>query len=303
VKSVLVTVVRNESDIIESFVRYHVKVFEHIFVLDHLSKDGTSEILSSLKKEGLPLTVDNVDVPYHCQGQVITTLLKDVRNKYKPSVMMALDADEFLVGDIMAAAYILPKKEPATASAVWWNYAPTQLENFNPLKTITHRNIEINPQQHKVLVPGALFDFDVNFQEGCHELYCKNNFVPMVSNHHIYIAHMPIRSIEQFKKKALVGWISKLANPANNGLKPEWSHWKFFFDRIKKGNDIDLKELQNLALGYTSDHLSPDRKLQHDPVPSDGIDLKYSCDGNYQSFEALADAAEFLAYQFGLCCH
>lgn len=299
-KSILVTIVRNEADIIESFVRYHAKIFDHIFVLDHLSKDGTSDILSCLVQEGLPLAVKNIDVPYHSQGHAITSLLKELREKHKPSVVMALDADEFIVGDIVAASHNLPKNKPSTATAVWWNYAPTQLKNPNPLKTICYRNIEINPGQHKVLVPGLLFDFDVYFQEGCHELYYKQNSILMIPSNDIYIAHLPIRSVEQLKKKAVVGWISKLANPDNRGLKPEWSHWKMFFDRIKSGDDISLNELQSLALGYTSDHLAPDRQLQHDPIPSDGIDIKYPYDDNYQSFQALADAAEILAYQFGL---
>jgi hypothetical protein len=71
-KTALVSVVRNEADIIEVFVRHHAKLFDKLFIIDHRSTDGTSDILRALAKEGLPVEVTQGDAPYHAQGEVIT---------------------------------------------------------------------------------------------------------------------------------------------------------------------------------------------------------------------------------------
>lgn len=297
-KSALFSVVRNECDIIESFVRYHAFKFDHIFVVDHNSKDGTSEILYSLQKEGLPLTIEKDNSPFHNQGQCITKLMKKVRSENKPSVVMAIDADEFVVGDIKRASYDLPKSVPCTLSATWHNYVPTLEENFHPLKTICYRTKKTNSIQHKTLVPGALFDLNVYMKEGCHEVYHKDRVFPLIASQHLHLAHFPIRSHNQFMKKSLVGWISKLANPSNGGTPPEWSHWKLFFDKAKK-QDFSFLDLQKLASGYTVDQNSTEIDLEYDPLNVE-FDIKYPISDTYQPIEALADAAEFLALQFGL---
>lgn len=298
-KSAVLSIVRNEADIIEVFVRYHIQKFDHVFIVDHLSKDGTSDILNQLVQEGLPLTVQKSDVPYHAQGHLMTSLLKEVRSKHKISVVMPIDADEFVVGDIRKAAYDLPSNVPCTVSALWYNYAPTALENLHPLKDICYRNKQVNPIQHKTLIPGPLIDHNVHVLEGCHELYFGEKMVQMIVSEHLHLAHFPIRSAIQFMKKALVGWTAKLANPANQGNKPEWSHWKMFFDKAKKG-ELSLLELQSLALGYTVDHHSDSSDLIYDPVSYSETDIKYPFDDKYQPLEALADAAEMMAYQLGL---
>jgi len=299
-KSAVISIVRNEADIIELFVRYHAIIFDHVFIIDHLSKDGTSDILAALVKEGLPLTVTQSTSFYHAQGEAMTSLLKEVREKHKPSVLMAIDADEFVVGDIRQAAHDLPKNYPCTLSALWWNYAPTKEDNFHILRDICYRNKHINPNQHKTMIPGPILDMNTHMREGCHEVYLGDGVLRMVISPHLHLAHFPIRSADQFMKKALVGWTAKLANPANRGLRPDWSHWKMFFDRAKKGIAPSLPELQSLALGYTVDHHAQEIDLMYDPVSCIGIDIKYPYDGKYQPFEALADAADLLAAELGL---
>ena len=299
-KSICLSIVRNEADIIEVFVRHHAKVFDHVFIIDHLSKDGTKDILNSLIKEGLPLTVTEENAYFHNQGNAITNRLKEIRKKYRPLLMMPLDADEFVIGDIKRAAWELPNPGN-TLSVTWHNYGMTKddSDDINVLKRITYKNKFINNLQHKPLIPGLVLDHDVYLQEGCHEVYTNGKIVRMIESKQIHLAHFPIRSAQQFMKKALVGWISKLANPANQGKAPDWSHWKLFFNLAKKGIEPSLNELQNLAFGYTFDHQLKEIQLEHSPVSCEGIDIKYPCGDKYPVFEALADTAELLASQLG----
>lgn len=57
-KVVIITMVRNEEDIIESFIRHCNLFADDILVIDHDSIDSTSEILYKLREEGLPLHIE-----------------------------------------------------------------------------------------------------------------------------------------------------------------------------------------------------------------------------------------------------
>lgn len=294
-KSALISVVRNEEDVIEVFVRYHLKIFEHVFIISHQSKDDTNKILKCLQDEGLSLDVEYCTDFYHNQAEVVTAKCKEVRKKYKPQVMMALDADEFVIGNIKKASYEI-KENGTTLGLCWQNYLVTEKDDIhevNPLKRIVHRSLFVNKEQTKQLVPGILFDHDTKYWEGCHHLHTEDGrYVKFHLSQELKLAHFPIRSSKQFVKKALVGWLSKLANPNNKGNPPDWSHWKMFFDKVKKGHEPNIDELQNLCLGYTQKN---DKQFIYDPVFCDNIEIKYPASDNYGSLEALADVAELFA--------
>ena len=54
-KLVGLSMVRNESDIIETFIRHNLTLLNELHVVDHNSSDNTREILTLLKQEGLPI--------------------------------------------------------------------------------------------------------------------------------------------------------------------------------------------------------------------------------------------------------
>lgn len=300
-KSVLLSVVRNEEDIIETFVRYHLQIFDHVSIISHSSKDGTNKILKNLQDEGLELSVSHSGEFYHNQGEIISNKALELRKKFKPQVFMALDADEFLVGDIRKAAYEL-ESIGTTLAVSWRNYTITADDDefeINPIKRITHRSLFVNSQQTKQLVPGPLFDMGCYYKEGCHHV-CKNDeYIKWIPSKELKLAHFPIRSKKQFYKKALVSWLSKLANPNNKGNYPTWSHWKLFYDKAKKDQDIKIEELQSFSLGYSLDHQNVETSYVYDPLKFNDFELKYPCDDKYGIVEAISDAAEMFAMELG----
>ena len=56
-KLVGLSMVRNESDVIETFVRHNLTLLDELHIIDHNSSDNTREILTLLKEEGLPLHI------------------------------------------------------------------------------------------------------------------------------------------------------------------------------------------------------------------------------------------------------
>lgn len=81
--------VKDEADKIQDWIRYHSYLIgiENIFVVDHMSTDGTYEILQKYK--GLNLT--RSDVPFTKKSEVLSSLMKS-----KQGFLIPLDADEFL---------------------------------------------------------------------------------------------------------------------------------------------------------------------------------------------------------------
>lgn len=81
--------VKDEGDKIQDWLNYHSQIvgIENIFIIDHMSTDGTYEILQKYK--GLNLIRSNV--PFHKKSEVLSTLMK-----LHSGFLIPLDADEFL---------------------------------------------------------------------------------------------------------------------------------------------------------------------------------------------------------------
>jgi len=73
-KIVGISMIRNDADIVEPFVRHALRVLDHLFVIVHCPQDGSSEILSALHAEGLPMTLVFDGEPAFLQGERLTCL-------------------------------------------------------------------------------------------------------------------------------------------------------------------------------------------------------------------------------------
>ncbi len=56
IKLGLVSMVKNESDIIELFLRINIRSFNQILLVDHRSNDGTAEIIQEVQKKNTEYT-------------------------------------------------------------------------------------------------------------------------------------------------------------------------------------------------------------------------------------------------------
>ena len=100
-RSVAITCVKNEIDIVEAFVRHTLALVDHLVVLDNGSHDGTLDVLQALAKEGLPLEIVEDDSPGQYQPQRMTRLMHEYAvARHAADWVFPLDGDEFLaVGD------------------------------------------------------------------------------------------------------------------------------------------------------------------------------------------------------------
>ena len=100
---IAVSIVKNEADIIEAFVRHTLAWVDHHLVFDHASTDGTRQILGVLQAEGLPLTLFTDDALGNLQQTRSNHLTRLAAEQYAADWILPLDADEILSGPGRAA--------------------------------------------------------------------------------------------------------------------------------------------------------------------------------------------------------
>jgi hypothetical protein len=95
VKIVLTLLARDEADIVESQVRYHLAAgVDFVIATDHRSVDGTSEILRSLEGEGR-LRYIRVDTDQVSQADEVTRMARLAATEHDADWVIPSDADEF----------------------------------------------------------------------------------------------------------------------------------------------------------------------------------------------------------------
>ena len=67
---------RNEADVVESFVRHNLALLDGLSVVDHGSSDATSEILNALVAEGLPLEVERDGSAGYLQSEIMSRTVR-----------------------------------------------------------------------------------------------------------------------------------------------------------------------------------------------------------------------------------
>jgi hypothetical protein len=200
---VAVSVVKNEADIIEAFVRHTAAWVDHHLVFDHASTDGTREILQALQAGGLPLSLFQDDAPGHLQQARSNHLTGLAAREHGADWILPLDADEILEGDgrkeLEAALQQAGNTQPASLPLL--NYCPTDADapdEPNPVLRLRHSQHSVSSTR-KIFVPRALaLDPGAQAGKGSHALYRGDVALPdrpLPDSWHL--AHLALRSPAQ----------------------------------------------------------------------------------------------------------
>jgi Glycosyl transferase family 2 len=88
--------VRNEADIIESFVRYNLQFLDEMIIVLHSPLDDTPQIVTQLKAEGLPLVIERNHELGFSKAEWMNKVARDVLSARRADFLFMLDADEFI---------------------------------------------------------------------------------------------------------------------------------------------------------------------------------------------------------------
>lgn len=206
------TTVRDEEDIIESFVRYNMNVFDGIVISDNCSNDNTLTILKQLKKEGYNIDILIDQNTVFDQTVRRNELLNYTINKYKPDFIFPIDADEFVCSyDGENPRNTLKKVDKNYLYKYRMeNYILTENDNddlFIPKKIVSRRKEKEEQKcNYKCFISKNIYSKGIFLEMGSHSARCQSGQgLPENINRDLYIAHFPVRSKEQLMNKVIIG--------------------------------------------------------------------------------------------------
>jgi hypothetical protein len=282
-----VTIVRDECDIVEAFVRHNAAILDRLYVVDNRSSDATPEILRRLAAEGLPLSLGrDEELPYY-QGLKTTALIRAALADGPWDCLFPLDGDEFLrVEDRAALEAAIQRLAPGEAGLLACDqYAPAESDDPaepDPVARIVHRAAAVpaQPPFHgKAIVPAALASRPgVAIDEGNHHVLVTGHAAPERRLAAARVAHWPVRSAEQMISKVVT---TRLAWLSRQDYRPGLGHHiALLYDQLKERPAVAESDLQDVAFAYLDSYLGPHRRpyrrrLVRDPVERRGGALRH----------------------------
>lgn len=250
-----IAMVKNEADVIEAFVRHNLSFMDALAIVDNDSVDDTRAILVRLQREGLPIVLLDDPVVGHFQAEIVTAVYRRTVPIFKPRFVFLLDADEFIVAPSRDALYCqLRALRPGTqAQYRWRTYIPApegpEDDASDPLRSITHRRLAERPWYKPIIVTKPKIDMKLKIRQGNHDVRYAGLPLRKVKLLDVTIAHFPVRSVDQFTGKILVGWIANLERNRYRLDMAHAIHWKVVYDRIIRSS-LTSKDLTSEALKY-----------------------------------------------------
>jgi glycosyltransferase involved in cell wall biosynthesis len=303
--------VRNEADIIESFVRYNLKFLDEIIIVLHSPFDDTPQIVAQLKAEGLPLVVEHNNELGFNKSDWMNKIARDVLSARRADFLFMLDADEFIKSPSRAyldeAINAIPVG--ATAALKWESYVPTPDDissERNVIKRIQHRSAKEGNLICKVtLCKRFADDASLTIADGNHAVLRGQGELQRPVSHvafcGISLAHFPVRSESQMVSKALIGvWSRWLENGSVDTSMNISNHWLHFYQELMNGGQLSSERLREISLDYQCRQqitgIAPDPTLIHDPLHAD-FDLKYTSAKDVSSLANISRWVEMLIDQ------
>lgn len=298
-KVMTVSMVKNEADIIESFVRYHLHIVDGMVVLDNGSTDRTITILERLRSERLPVFLKRDTSLEYAQAAKTTRLMYETFLEHEPDLLLPLDADEFVVS---ADGRTHPRiwLDRLDLNRVHYNrmreYVPDggndETERLIPRKITSCRG---DDDWYKVIVPRKVAEqYLPRLTMGNHDLDFDGpwrKWVPKEVASELRLAHFAIRSFEQAKSKLLVGFLNYLTMPERK--KGEGAYWKKWFQLLKSSPDMSYPEF---IAGFFEN--KPAGKLPVDLSFCHSLDIRYTGAGEVHAVRNLLEFGERLAREY-----
>lgn len=243
IKAVMIAKVKNEADIIESFVRYHSNIFDKIVIIDNGSTDYTFEILAKLKGEGLNIKIINEGFSKFDSFRLANKYAYMVAKQEQMDFLVLMDADEFLIApNGENPKTILNSLSQDKVYYIKWRsyiYHEVKEKSYFVPDNFEYYRDEEKESFTKLIIPvKILLDKDIIIGEGNHDfksIHCVNT----EELSELKFAHYPVRSKEQFQKQTLLNAINIISTPEYK--KHTSQHWKNSYQNIKSGK-IELEE-------------------------------------------------------------
>lgn len=258
-KIVLVSMVKNEADIIESFVRHSLTYADELIIADHQSSDGTWEMLQKLRDEGLPLYLERLYRVELAHREVMNRLTREAIEHHGADIVLPFDADEFLVNteNDISCRQVLEALDPETLYALRWrDYEPLDASSGRDQFLLTRpcKRARAWSRGQKTIVGGHGYVHGRPYEliQGAHfgEYVDDGSAVPMVLAPLVHTAHFHWRSPDQYATKVATSWLNNVTKYTVHTITA--SYLKGCFETLRRHEPVVshtlLKDAETLDL-------------------------------------------------------
>jgi hypothetical protein len=293
-KTVSVTRIFNEEDIVEAFVRHNATLVDQMLFLDNGSSDATLEILRALQAEGVALSVFQCRAVNFDEVAVNSWLYQLASQTQRADWVVFLDADEFLdpppgagLADYLRGIGILIEHRRYVQAAT-----DDALEPIAP-KRQTQRT-RSPTDIWKLIVRGGL-GAELAVDAGNHGAHLGERALVFPQETRLTLAHYPRRDGYQNLQKIVIGWLKVLATGNAAVTQGISQHYRSPFETLRDtperlvGNPAYLAAELNAVI------------TTHDPIAYRGGALRYTRPGDpgLRALQLCLRHAEQLAQQHG----
>lgn len=209
-KVVMTLLVRNEADVIDAHIAFHLAAGVDVVVaMDNASSDGTTEILERYARAGSVHRINLPDEPFS-QIEVVTRMARLAATEFGADWVINSDADEFWwprTGTLKEVLSAVPRRFGGVRG-MWRNFVARPETHAFFAERMTVRSLEttagVHPfNPHFKTVHRASPDVEVG--GGNHDVVGVG-LTTLLGWYPIDILHFPVRSLEQFERKFLRWW-------------------------------------------------------------------------------------------------
>ena len=203
----VISLIRDEIDIISTFLRHLDALFDEVILLDHQSIDGTTEILRQAVSQRPDWRYYRVDIKQKMQKQLMNFLIKKFSDE-KFDYLFFLDCDEFLWvnnREELETFLVQNQNDIGVYGFQWVNAISKRLDDSSSLDKSTSIFVSRGRSRYqKVAINWKQVNTDDLFiSEGNHYAHRGNGDI--YQNDVIgTILHIPIRSKKQLISKTLL---------------------------------------------------------------------------------------------------
>jgi SAM-dependent methyltransferase len=276
------SMVKNEQDIIEPFIRHNSRFVDCMIIVDNASVDETRRIAMDCARELGNVIIADCEGFSYTQAERMTGLLRSCTSAFFPDYVVFLDADEFLgATDRGGLLTTLERIVPGGVGLMPWQtfvVTPDQAPTNDPLRTMSRRRRAESPAYHKVVLrSNGTYRADLRMTQGNHEIMTvSGERLPTMLLDDLPLLHFPVRSREQLVGKGIVGWMACLVRDPNAYETGLCFQWREAFERVVSDR-TSVTELAEISMRYAQSWASIDWDLDSvAATPPPNYDRRYS---------------------------
>lgn len=200
----MISMVRNEGEIIREFMAHALALFDHVIVFDHGSTDGTGEFLRALSARNRKVECIRFEEPGYYQSKVMTWAARNLVRSRKAGWVFLLDADEYLPFTSRAEfeAALMGYIERPVIRMNWLNLVPLDMECGAIQGKRFLRPPYPSPYVKIAYQPTKVLPKEFAIWEGNHSLVTTDAQRTEIEAHQAFgLYHVPVRTKRQFQRK------------------------------------------------------------------------------------------------------